>query len=113
MHLRKVVISVVAVAICTSSARAVLTADRFQAIRLIEDVYDRVVCGEILKEDLFARNCSSLTATTYRTRKKSPQRLVYTVQRVHKIATNGRVGIPHWKAKKRLWPGAFPVMTFE
>lgn len=41
MHLRKVVISVVAVAICTSSARAVLTADRFQAIRLIEDVYDR------------------------------------------------------------------------
>lgn len=80
---------------------------------VIEDVYDRVVCGEILKEDLFARNCSSLTATTYRTRKKSPQRLVYTVQRVHKIATNGRVGIPHWKAKKRLWPGAFPVMTFE
>jgi len=80
---------------------------------VIEDVYDRIVCGEILEEDLFSRNCSSLTATTYRARKKSPQRLVFTVQRVHKIAIHGKAGIPHWKAKKRLWPGAFPVMTFE
>jgi len=80
---------------------------------VVEDVYDRIICGEILEEDLFARNCSSLTSTTYRARMKSPQRLVFTVQRVHKIAIHGRAGIPHWKAKKRLWPGVFPVMTFE
>ena len=80
---------------------------------VVEDVYDRIICGEILEEDLFARNCRSLTSTTYRARKKSPQRLVFTVQRVHKIAIHGRAGVPHWKAKKRLWPGAFPVMTFE
>ena len=79
---------------------------------VIEDVYDRIVCGEILEEDMFARNCSSITSTTYRARKKAPPRLVYTVQRVHKIAIHGKAGIPHWKAKRRLWPGAFPAMSF-
>ena len=79
---------------------------------VIEDIYDRIICGEILEEDVFARNCSSITSTTYRSRKKGPQRLVYTVQRVHKIAIHGKAGMPHWKAKRRLWPGAFPAMSF-
>jgi len=32
----------------------------------LEDIYDRIVCGEALEEDLFARGCSSLTSTSYR-----------------------------------------------
>ena len=78
---------------------------------VLEDIYDRIVCGEALEEDLFANNCNCVTATTYHHR-KGPARLVYTVQRIHKITIHGRVGIPHWRAKRRLWPGVFPTVVF-
>ena len=77
---------------------------------LLEDIYDRIVCGEALEEDLFARNCNAITGTVYRTRKA--RRIVYTIQRVHKITIHGRAGIPHWKATRRLWPGAYPTVSF-
>lgn len=77
---------------------------------LLDDIYDRVICGEALEEDIFARNCNAITATVYRARKS--HRLVYTIQRVHKITIHGRAGVPHWKATRRLWPGAYPAVSF-
>ncbi len=78
---------------------------------VVEDIYDRIVCGEALEEDLFARGCNSLTSTTYR-RGKRAARTVYTVQRARKITIHGKSGVPHWKASKRLWPGVYPTMIF-
>ena len=78
---------------------------------VVEDIYDRIICGEALEEDLFARGCNSLTSTTYKRGKKAA-RTVYTVQRAHKITIHGKSGVPHWKASKRLWPGVYPTMIF-
>lgn len=77
---------------------------------LLEDIYDRVLCGEALEEDIFATNCNSLARTTYRPKKSL--RLVYTVQKVHKITIHGKAGIPHWRATRRLWPGIYPSIAF-
>ncbi|MFH1568384.1 MAG: hypothetical protein ABIL09_10355 [Gemmatimonadota bacterium] len=77
---------------------------------LLDDIYDRIICGEALEEDLFSRSCNSITRTTYRARKS--HRIAYIVQRVHKITIHGRAGIPHWKATRRLWPGVYPAVTF-
>lgn len=77
---------------------------------LLDDIYDRIICGEALEEDLFARNCNAITGTVYRARKS--HRLVYTVQRVHNITIHGRAGVPHWKATRRLWPGVYPTVSF-
>jgi len=41
MYTPKVIICTVIVLVCTGGARAVLTADKFSAVRLIEDIYDR------------------------------------------------------------------------
>jgi hypothetical protein len=79
---------------------------------IVEDVYDRVIIGEALGEDLFSGNCNSLTSTFYRARRKGPRRLVYTVQKVHKVTIHGKVGIPHWRATRRLWPGVHPTLAF-
>jgi hypothetical protein len=84
-----------------------------QQKNLVEDLYDRILVGEALEEDLFSRGVNSLTTTRYRARKKGPQRLVFAVQKVHKVTIHGKVGIPHWKAKRRLWPGAFPSLVFH
>jgi len=78
---------------------------------LLDDIYDRIICGEALEEDIFSRNCNAVTGTVYRARKS--HRLVYTIQRVHKITIHGRAGIPHWKATRRMWPGVYPSVTFE
>ena len=80
---------------------------------LVEDLYDRIVVGEALEENLFARTVNSLTTTKYRVRRKGPQRLVFAVQKVHKVTIHGKVGIPHWKAKRRLWPGVYPSLVFH
>ena len=77
-----------------------------------EDIYDRIICGEALEEDLFARKCSSVTATTYRGRGKGSKKLVFTVQKIHKITIHGKPGIPHWRAKRRLWPAVYPAVQF-
>ena len=80
---------------------------------VLEDVYDRIVCGEALQEDVFAGSCNSCTATAYRGRGDSgPVKHVYTVQRGHKIGLHGKTGTPHWRAKRRLWPGVFPTVVF-
>jgi hypothetical protein len=78
---------------------------------ILEDVYDRIVCGEALKENPFEQNCSSCTATLYHARGQGPARVVYTVQRNRKIAVHGKHGIPHWRATRRLWPGVFPTLA--
>jgi len=80
---------------------------------VLEDIYDRVVCGEALEEDLFEQNCHSCTSTFYRTQAKAPARLVYTAQKNKKIAIHGKPGIPHWRATKRLWPGVFPTLVLS
>ena len=79
---------------------------------LLEDVYDRLICGQALGEDLFARNCNSCTTTTYPSRKKRALRNTFIVQRVHAVSICGKAGMPHWKASRRLWPGVFPVIAF-
>lgn len=79
---------------------------------IVEDVYDRIVVGQALGEDLFAGNCNSLSATRYRNRNRGAKRLVYTIQKVHKITIHGKTGIPHWRATRRLWPGVFPSLSF-
>jgi hypothetical protein len=78
---------------------------------VVEDIYDRVICGEALEENIFARNCNCLTANTYGARRNGPGRLVYTVQRGRKITIHGKAGIPHWSAKRRLWPGIHPTLS--
>lgn len=80
---------------------------------LVEDLYDRILVGEALEEDVFAGSVNSLTTTKYRVRPKSPQRMVFSVQKVHKVTIHGKVGIPHWKAKRRLWPGVYPSLVFH
>lgn len=77
---------------------------------VLEDVYDRIVCGEAVGDDLFEQNCNSCTATAYRTGSRQPVRAVYTVQRHRKVAIHGKPGIPHWRATRRLWPGVFPCL---
>lgn len=78
----------------------------------VEDIYDRIVVGEALGEDLFARTANSLTATRYRHRNRGAKRLVYTVQKIHKITIHGKAGIPHWRATRRLWPGVHATLSF-
>jgi hypothetical protein len=77
-----------------------------------EDIYDRIICGEALEEDLFANMCSSVTATTYRGRGKTTRKLVFTVQKTHKITIRGKPGVPHWRATRRLWPAVYPAVQF-
>ena len=76
-----------------------------------EDIYDRVICGEALEENIFARNCNCLTSNSYGGRRNGAGRLVYTVQRGRKITIHGKAGIPHWSAKRRLWPGVHPTLS--
>jgi hypothetical protein len=75
---------------------------------VLEDIYDRIICGEALEEHLFEQNCNACTSTRYQKRKGL--HLVYTVQKDQKIAIHGKMGIPHWRATRRLWPGAYPVI---
>jgi len=77
---------------------------------VLEDIHDRILCGEALEEDVFATNCNSLARTTYRTKKSL--RIVFTVQKVHKITIHGKAGMPHWRATRRLWPGTYPSIAF-
>ena len=78
---------------------------------ILEDIYDRILCGEALGENLFARNCNSCTSTSYKIkRNKGAVKLVYLVQKTRKIALYGKTGTPHWKANRRLWPGVFPSL---
>jgi hypothetical protein len=79
----------------------------------LEDIYDRILCGEALGEHLFEYNCNSCTSTFYRPMSKGSLRMVYTVQRKQKIAIHGKPGIPHWRATRRLWPGIFPTVDFS
>jgi hypothetical protein len=78
---------------------------------VLEDIYDRIICGEGLGDHLFEQNCNSCTGTSYRHQGKGPLRIVYTVQKHGKIAIHGKAGIPHWKATRRLWPGVFPTLV--
>lgn len=87
-----------------------LPPDYAQQKSIVEDIYDRIIVGEALGEDLFAGNTNNLTSTRYRARKA--RRLVFTVQRVHKVTLHGKNGIPHWRATRRLWPGVQPVLSF-
>ena len=77
---------------------------------IVEDIYDRVIVGEAIGEDLFAGDINNLTSTRYRAHKA--QRLVYTVQKIHKITLHGKNGIPHWRATRRFWPGVQPTLAF-
>jgi hypothetical protein len=77
---------------------------------VLDDIYDRIICGEALEEHLFEQNCNACTSTRYQKR-KGPLHLVYTVQKDQKIAIHGKVGIPHWRATRRLWPGAYPAIV--
>ena len=77
-----------------------------------EDIYDRIICGRALKENLFAHNCNSWTATTYQRKgKRGLLKAVYTVQKIHKISIHGKTGTPHWRATRRLWPGVFSSIS--
>jgi len=81
---------------------------------ILEDIYDRILCGEVLGEDLFAGNHNSCTLTTYMPKKKSgTKKMVYAVQKVHKISLHGKEGVPHWRASRRLWPGVLPAVHFS
>ena len=80
---------------------------------VLEDIYDRIICGEALEENLFEQNCNCCTATTYRHKEKSPLRMAFIVQKNQKIALHGKRGIPHWRATRRLWPGVFPTIVFS
>lgn len=81
---------------------------------ILEDLYDRILCGEALGEDLFAGSHNSCTLTTYVPKKKTGvKKMVYTVQKVHKISLHGKEGVPHWRASRRLWPGVLPTVHFS
>ena len=80
---------------------------------ILEDIYDRILCGELLGEDLFAGSHNNCTTTFYIHKKKtSVKKMVYTVQKVHKISLHGKEGLPHWRASRRLWPGILPTVLF-
>lgn len=88
-----------------------LPPERVRGKTILEDIYDRILCGELTGEDLFAGNHNSCTTTTYRFKKKSAvKKSVFTVQKVHKISLHGKEGIPHWRASRRLWPGVLPAI---
>lgn len=77
----------------------------------LEDVYDRILSGEALKEHLFEQNCNSCCSTRYQHQSKRSLRMVYIVQKDQKIAIHGKNGLPHWKASKRSWPGVYPSIV--
>ncbi len=80
---------------------------------ILEDIYDRILCGEVLGEDLFAGSHNSCTLTAYVPKKKTGvKKMVYSVQKVHKISLHGKEGVPHWRASRRLWPGVLPTVFF-
>ncbi|MEE2659000.1 MAG: hypothetical protein VX733_10880 [Candidatus Latescibacterota bacterium] len=90
-----------------------LTAECVQTKTVVEDIYDRIILREALEEDLLAGSCNCITGTRYGGgSRKAAQRLVYIVQKVHKVTIHGKAGIPHWKAKRRLWPGIHPTLSF-
>lgn len=81
---------------------------------ILEDIYDRILCGEVLGEDLFAGNYNGCTLTQYVPKKKSGiKKMAYIVQKVHKISLHGKEGVPHWRASRRLWPGVLPTILFS
>ncbi|MCC7263317.1 MAG: hypothetical protein IT369_12430 [Candidatus Latescibacteria bacterium] len=81
---------------------------------ILEDIYDRILCGEVLGEDLFAGSHNSCTLTTYVPKKKTGvKKMVYAVQKIHKISLHGKEGVPHWRASRRLWPGVLPTIHFS
>ncbi|MBI2503775.1 MAG: hypothetical protein HYW07_11160 [Candidatus Latescibacteria bacterium] len=81
---------------------------------ILEDLYDRILCGELLGEDLFAGSYNSCTTTNYIHKKKTDmKKMVYSVQKVHKISLHGKEGVPHWRASRRLWPGVLPTILFS
>lgn len=77
---------------------------------VLEDIYDRILCGEALKEHRFEQNCNSCTSTRYR-KGQGMVHQVYTVQKNQKIAIHGKVGLPHWRRSRRLWPGLYPTLV--
>ena len=77
---------------------------------VLEDNYDRIVCGEALEEHVFEQNCNSCTTTRYR-KGQSAVYQVYTVQKNQKIAIHGKAGLPHWRTSRRLWPGVYPTLV--
>ena len=76
---------------------------------VLEDVYDRIICGEALREHPFEQNCNSCTTTSYAKGTGLPYS-VYTVQKDQKIAIHGKLGLPHWRTTRRLWPGVYPTL---
>lgn len=89
-----------------------LPIENVQQKTVLEEIYDRIVSGEALGENLFEKNCSSCTSTHYRQGEDDPVKTVFVVQKNQRIAIHGKVGIPHWKATRRLWPGVFPAIVF-
>ena len=75
----------------------------------VEDIYDRIICGEALQEHLFEQNCNSCTTTQY-DKGMGVHHSVYTVQKDRKIAIHGKVGLPRWRTSRRLWPGVYPTL---
>jgi len=90
-----------------------LPPERVHGKTILEDIYDRILCGEVLGEDLFAGSYNSCTLTTYMPKKNSgTKKMVYAAQKVHKISLYGKEGVPHWRASRRLWPGVLPAVHF-
>ena len=75
----------------------------------LEDIYDRIICGEALHEHLFEQNCNSCTTTQY-DKGMGVHHSVYTVQKDRRIAIHGKVGLPRWRMSRRVWPGVYPTL---
>jgi hypothetical protein len=91
-----------------------LPAEWVRGKTILEDVYDRILCGELLGEDLFAGAYNSCSLTTYVPKKKTGvKKMAFIVQKVHKISLHGKEGVPHWRASRRLWPGVLPTVLFS
>ena len=80
---------------------------------LLEEVYDRIICGQALEEKLFPSNVNYLTGTEYRNSEKGAPRLTYVVQQEEKMGIHGKINKPHWHWKKRLWPGVLPSLIMS
>ena len=79
---------------------------------VIEEIYDRIIIGEILGEGLFEENCNILTRTSLK--KKSETRFnVYVTQKESKIGIHSGPTKLSFKRERPYRLGFFPSVEFS
>ena len=79
---------------------------------VIEEIYDRIIIGEILGEDLFEENCNILTRTTLKNKSETPFN-VYITQKESKIGIHSSPTKLSFNRERPYRLGFFPSVEFS